>query len=125
MFAGGRVPKRAADLVQSERKNKALRGFVHQVHGGPAPRMTADLVQRERKSKALQGFVHQVPRDRSLKQRADLVQRERRNKALRGFVHQVPHGGRRLILQKTPLHFCKGVFRTSFNPDGPKSVPND
>ena len=33
-FAGGRVSKMPADLVQRERKNKALRGFVHQVHGG-------------------------------------------------------------------------------------------
>ena len=81
MFAGDRVPKQPTDLVQRERKNKALREFVHQVHGG-----------------------------RALKQPADLVQSERRNKALRGFVHQVPHGGRRPILQKIPLHFCKGIF---------------
>lgn len=27
--------------------------------------------------------------------------------------------------KKSPLHFCRGVFRTSFNSDGPKSVPND
>ena len=63
MFAGDRVPKQPADLVQSERKNKALRGFVHQVHGGRALKQPADLVQRERKNKALRGFVHQVPSD--------------------------------------------------------------
>ena len=65
--------------------------------GGCVSKMPADLVQRERKNKALRGFVHQVPRGRALKQPADLVQRERKNKALRGFVHQV-HGGRHLIL---------------------------
>ena len=59
----GRALKQPADLVQSERKNKALRGFVHQVHGGRALKQPADLVQRERKNKALRGFVHQVPSD--------------------------------------------------------------
>ncbi len=34
MFAGGRALKQPADLVQRKRKNKALRGFVHQVPGG-------------------------------------------------------------------------------------------
>ena len=29
------------------------------------------------------------------------------------------------FIQKNPLHFCRGVFRTLFNSDGPKSVPND
>ena len=60
MFAGRRVPKQPTDLVQRERKNKALREFVHQVHGGRALKQPADLVQRERKNKALRGFVHQV-----------------------------------------------------------------
>lgn len=39
MFAGGRALKQPADLVQRERKNKALRGFMHQVPRGPAPKM--------------------------------------------------------------------------------------
>lgn len=53
MFAGDRVPKQPTDLVQRERKNKALREFVHQVHGGPAPKQPANLVQRERKNKII------------------------------------------------------------------------
>lgn len=61
---------------------------------------------------------------RMLKMARDLVQSKRKNKALRGFVHQI-RGGRRLIIEKNPLHFCKGFFRTSFNSNGPKSVPND
>ena len=32
----GRAPKRSGDLVQRERKNKGLRGFVHQVGTGRA-----------------------------------------------------------------------------------------
>ena len=59
---------------------------------GRALKQPADLVQSERKNKALRGFVPQVPRDRTPKQPANLVQSERRNKALRGFVHQVPRG---------------------------------
>ena len=110
MFAGGRVPKRAADLVQSERKNKALRGFVHQVHGGRALKQPADLVQRERKNKALRGFVHQVPRGPALKQPADLVQRERRNKALRGFMHQAPPRRPPSNPTKEPPAFLQGVL---------------
>lgn len=39
MFAGGRVPKQPADLVQMERKNKGLREFVHQVPRGRVPKM--------------------------------------------------------------------------------------
>ena len=39
MFAGDRVPKQPTDLVQRERKNKALRGFVHQVPSDPTPKM--------------------------------------------------------------------------------------
>lgn len=34
---GGRGPKMAGDLVQRGRKNKGLRGFVHQVRGGRVP----------------------------------------------------------------------------------------
>ena len=64
MFAGGRVLKQPADLVQSERKNKALRGFVHQVPRDRTPKQPANLVQSERRNKALRGFVHQVPRGR-------------------------------------------------------------
>ena len=56
----GRAWKRPGDLVQEERKNKALRGFVHQVRAGRAPKSPRDLVQRERKNKALREFVHQV-----------------------------------------------------------------
>ena len=34
---GGRGPKMSGDLVQRGRKNKGLRGFVHQVPGGREP----------------------------------------------------------------------------------------
>ena len=84
----GRAPKRSGDLVQRERKNKALWGFVHQVRADRAPKRSGDLVQRERKNKVLRGFVHQVRAGRALKRSGDLVQRERKNKGLRGFVHQ-------------------------------------
>ena len=57
---GGRGPKMAGDLVQRGRKNKGLRGFVHQVRGGRELKKSGDLVQRRRKNKALRGFVHQV-----------------------------------------------------------------
>ena len=56
----GRATKSPRDLVQMERKNKALRGFVHQVRVSRAPKSPRDLVQMERKNKALRGFVHQV-----------------------------------------------------------------
>ena len=52
--------KMSEDLVQRGRKNKGLRGFVHQVRGGRWPKRGGDLVQRERKNKGLRGFVHQV-----------------------------------------------------------------
>ena len=45
--------------MQRGRKNKVLRGFVHQVHAGRALKRSGDLVQRERKNKGLRGFVHQ------------------------------------------------------------------
>ena len=104
---GGHRLKLPGDLVQRKRKNKALRGFVHQVLGGRALKLPADLVQRKRKIKALRGFVHQVLGERLLKLPADLVQRERKIKALRGFVHQVL-GGRRLIIPKEPPAFLQG-----------------
>ena len=85
----GRSLKRPGDLVQRGRKNKVLRGFVHQVRAGRAPKRSGDLVQRGRKNKALRGSVHQVRAGRSPKRSGDLVQRERKNKVLRGFVHQV------------------------------------
>ena len=88
----GRALKSPGDLVQRERKNKALRGSVHQVRAGRAPKRSGDLVQRERKNKVLWGFVHQVRAGRALKRSGDLVQRERKNKVLRGFVHQVRAG---------------------------------
>ena len=88
----GRAPKRSGDLVQRERKNKVLLGFVHQVGADRALKRPGDLVQRERKNKVLRGFVHQVRAGRALKRPGDLVQRERKNKALRGFVHQVGAG---------------------------------
>ena len=56
----GRAPKRSGDLVQRGRKNKVLRGFVHQVRAGRALKRSGDLVQRGRKNKALRGSVHQV-----------------------------------------------------------------
>ena len=34
---GGRGPKMSGDLVQRGRKDKGLRGFVHQVRGGRGP----------------------------------------------------------------------------------------
>ena len=74
--------------MQRERKNKALRGFVHQVRAGRALKSPGDLVQRERKNKGLRGFVHQVRAGRAPKRSGDLVQRGRKNKVLRGFVHQ-------------------------------------
>ena len=55
----GRAPKRSGGLVQRGRKNRALRGSVHQVGAGRALKRPGDLVQRERKNKALRGFVHQ------------------------------------------------------------------
>ena len=84
----GRLLKRPGDLVQRGRKNKVLRGFVHQVRAGRALKRSGDLVQRERKNKVLRGSVHQIRAGRALKRSGDLVQRERKNKALRGFVHQ-------------------------------------
>ena len=45
--------------MQRGRKNKVLRGFVHQVRAGRALKRSGDLVQRERKNKGLRGFVHQ------------------------------------------------------------------
>ena len=57
---GGRGPKMSGDLVQRGRKNKGLRGFVHQVRSGCGPKMSEDLVQRGRKNKGLRGSVHQV-----------------------------------------------------------------
>ena len=88
----GRAPKRSGDLVQRGRKNKVLRGFVHQVGAGRALKKSGDLVQRGRKNKVLRGFVHQARAGRALKRPGDLVQRERKNKGLRGFVHQVGTG---------------------------------
>ena len=84
----GRAPKRSGDLVQRGRKNRVLRGSVHQVRAGRASKRSGDLVQRGRKNKALRGSVHQVRAGRAPKRSGDLVQRERKNKVLRGFVHQ-------------------------------------
>ena len=84
----GRAPKRSGDLVQRGRKNRVLRGSVHQVRAGRASKRSGDLVQRGRKNKVLRGFVHQVRAGRALKSPGDLVQRGRKNKGLRGFVHQ-------------------------------------
>ena len=86
---GGRAPKMSEDLVQSERKNKGLRGSVHQVRGGRAPKMSGGLVQVGRKNKGLRGSVHQVRGSRAPKMSGDLVQVGRKNKGLWGFVHQV------------------------------------
>ena len=90
---GGRRPKMSGDLVQRGRKNKGLRGSLHQVRGGRTLKMSGDLVQRGRKNKGLRGFVHQVRGGRGPKRVGDLVQRGRKNKGLRGFVHQVPDPG--------------------------------
>ena len=90
---GGREPKMSGDLVQRGRKNKGLRGSVHQVRGGRGSKISGDLVQRGRKNKGLRGSVHQVRGGRVPKISGDLVQRGRKNKGLRGFVHQV-RGGR-------------------------------
>ena len=90
---GGRGPKISVDLVQRGRKNKGLRGSVHQVRGGRTLKMSGNLVQSGRKNKGLRGFVHQVRGGCGPKMSEDLVQRGRKNKGLRGSVHQV-RGGR-------------------------------
>ena len=58
---GGRTLKMSEDLVQRGRKNKGLRGCVHQVRGGRELKKSGALVQRGRKNKGLRGFVHQLP----------------------------------------------------------------
>ena len=98
---GGRGPKMSGDLVQRGRKNKGLRGFVHQIRGDRGPKMSEDLVQRGRKNKGLRGFVHQIPGGRGPKMSGDLVQRGRKKKGLRGFVHQIPAPGARARQKKT------------------------
>ena len=107
----GRAPKRSGDLVQRERKNKVLRGFVHQVRAGRAPKRSGDLVQRERKNKVLRGFVHQVRAGRALKRLEDLVQRKRKNKVLRGLVHQVRAGPSARVGAPWPAKPCISVTR--------------
>ena len=104
----GRSLKRPGDLVQRGRKNKVLRGFVHQVRAGRAPKRSGDLVQRGRKNKALRGSVHQVRAGRAPKRSGDLVQRGRKKKALRGFVHQVRAGR---VGAPLPAKPCASVVR--------------
>ena len=121
----GRAPKRSGDLVQRERRNKVLRGSVHQVRADRLPKRPGDLVQRGRKNKALRGSVHQVRAGRAPKRSGDLVQRERKNKVLRGFVHQPraenrkgrpghrpswrPIAGKALCLRCEAPTFCPGA----------------
>ena len=107
----GRALKRPGDLVQRGRKNKVLRGFVHQVRAGRALKRSGDLVQRERKNKVLRGFVHQVGAGRALKRSGDLVQRERKNKVFRGFVHQVCAGPSARVGAPLPAKPCISVTR--------------
>ena len=107
----GRALKKPGDLVQRERKNKALRGFVHQVRTGRAPKRSGDLVQRGRKNKALRGSVHQVRAGRALKRLEDLVQRKRKNKVLRGLVHQVRAGPSARVGAPLPAKPCISVTR--------------
>ena len=107
----GRSLKRPGDLVQRGRKNKVLRGFVHQVRAGRAPKRSGDLVQRERKNKVLRGFVHQVRAGRALKRLEDLVQRKRKNKVLRGLVHQVRAGPSARVGAPLPAKPCISVTR--------------
>ena len=85
----GRSPKRHPNLVQGKRRNRALRGIVHQVCAGRSPKRHPNLVQGKRRNRALRGIVHQVCAGRSPKRHPDLVQRKRRNRVLRGIVHQV------------------------------------
>ena len=84
-----RSPKRHPNLVQRKRKNRVLRGIVHQVCAGRSPKRHPNLVQGKRRNRALRGIVHQVCAGRSPKRHPDLVQRKRRNRVLRGIVHQV------------------------------------
>lgn len=72
---GGRTLKMSEDLVQRGRKNKGLRGSLHQVRAPGAPKMSGDLVQKGRKNKGLRGFVHQVRGWRGPKMAGDLVLR--------------------------------------------------
>ena len=117
---GCRGPKMSGDLVQRGRKDKGLRGFVHQVRGGRGPKMSGDLVQRGRKNKGLRGFVHQFPGGRGPKMSGDLVQRERKNKGLRGFVHQVPDPG-----TPAPRHPARPPLRTKdARPRQKKAIKN-
>ena len=55
-----RSPKRHPNLVQGKRRNRALRGIVHQVCAGRSPKRHPDLVQRKRRNRVLRGIVHQV-----------------------------------------------------------------
>ncbi len=105
----GRRAKCACDLVQSERRIKALRVFVHQVFAGRAPKCARNLVQSERRIKALRVFVHQVFAGRAPKCACDLVQRERRIKALRVFVHQVFVAGAEFLHPRPPARHIKTV----------------
>ena len=88
----GRSPKSLSDLVQGKRRNRVLRGFVHQIRAGRSPKRLLDLVQGKRRNRVLRGFVHQVRTGRTPKSLSDLVQGKRRNRVLRGFVHQVRAG---------------------------------
>ena len=75
------------------------------------------MVQGKRRNKVLRGFVHQVRRVRAPKRAKDLVQRKRRNKGLRESLHQVrrvgaPKRAKDLELRKGPKTWCKGNGRT-------------
>ena len=81
------------DLVQRKRRNKVLRGFVHQVRRVGAPKRAKDLVQEKRKNKVLRELLHQVRGVGAPKKTKDLVQGKRRNKGLRESLHQVRSRG--------------------------------
>ena len=68
-------------------------------------------MQRDRKNKVLRGFVHQVRAGRALKRLEDLVQRKRKNKVLRGLVHQVRAGPSARVGAPLPAKPCISVTR--------------
>lgn len=101
-------PIRGLGRGAPRRRNKVLRGFVHQVQGVEAPKRAKNLVQGKRKNKVLRGFVHQDRRVRAQKRAKDLVQRKRRNKFLRESLHQVRSRGAAHHRNPTPeiLTWC-------------------
>ena len=62
---------------------------MHQVHGGRAPKMSGDLVQRGRKNKELRGSVHQVragPAQKKAIKNGTMVRQVHRSGALNWYA---------------------------------------